>query len=236
MPVYDPTNDSDKMRALFQLASSIADQLANVASSLTTEAEMLASPDAFQNIGTIAKLIKHTARRTDMIVESLLLCSGKCPASPRVLNVAKVFAELTSMFQRMLGETITLTIVCPETVLPVYADLNQFERIFCTLVARARDAIPDNGWLSIRVANLTRADQPALDRDYVSIEIADSGLDILSLESVFEPVLVRKSYGVWLGLAVVYGAVCQMGGRITVETDSSRGSKFTILLPAVRQG
>ena len=236
MTIYDPTNDNDKMRALVQLAASIADQLANVASSLTTEAEMLARPDAFQNIATIAKLIKHTARRTDMIVESLLLCSGKCPVNPRVLDVTKVFAELTTVCQRLVGEAVTLTISCPENILPIYADLNQFEQIFFTLVARARDAIPNTGWLTIRVVNLTRTDQPTLDRDYVSIEIADSGLDILSLESVFEPVLVRKSYGVWLGLAVVYGVVRQMGGRVTVETDSSRGSKFTIVLPAVRQG
>ena len=235
MAIYDPANDSDKMRALVQLAASIADQLAKVASSLTAEAEMLARADASQQLPTIAALIKQSARRTNSIVSCLLVFCSDQPGKPRIMSVASVMADLTSLLQRLVGPSITLTIDCADDVFSIQADFASFEQIMCTLVARARDAMRDEeGTITIQVSNLLRSVRPDLDRDYVRIEIADTGLVVPSpvLERIFEPKLVRKSYGLWLGLSTVYGAVTQMHGRATAESDPSSGSKFTILLPA----
>ena len=233
MAIYDPATDSDKMRALVQLAASIADPLANVASSLTAEADMLAKADASQHLPVIAALIKRSARRTTAIVSDLLKFVGQQPARPRVLSVADVLSDLTSLLRRLVGQSVTLTVDCAENIHPIYADPYQIEQIMCNLVARARDAMPDGGAVTIRVANVSYQEW-ADARDYVCIEIADTGLVVPSpqLERIFEPKLVRKTYGLWLGLSTVYGTITQMGGRATAESDPSNGSKFTILLPA----
>ena len=233
MATYDPADDPEKMRALVQLAASIADQLANVACSLAAEADMLVRHDAAQHLPAIAKLIKRSARRTDAIVSDLLACAGQRPVQPRVLSIATVLSELAPMFQCMVGPSVTLTIDCAANIRPIYADLFQLEQIFCTLVARARDAIPDTGALTIRAANLWQS-EPDPGNDQVCVEIADTGAAIPPdlLRRIFDPKLARKSYGLWLGLATMYGSVIQMHGRITVQSDQLGGCKFTILLPA----
>lgn len=231
MVTYDPTNDSDKMRALVQLAASIADPLANVANSLATEADMLTRADAPHHLPAIAALIKRSARRTASIVSDLLAFTGQQPAQPRLMSVVRVLSDLTSLLER-LTEPSALIIACPENVFPIQANLASFEQIMCTLVARARDAIPDKGTITIHISNLAKSVRPDLDRDHVCIEIGDTGSAIQSPEQIFEPVLRRKNYGLWLGLSTVYGAILQMHGRIMVESDPSNGAKFTILLPA----
>ena len=233
MAIYDPATDSDKMRALVQLAASIADQLANVAISLAVEAEMLTTRDASQHLQTIAALIKRSATRTDGIARGLLLFSGREPSRPQVISASAVLSDLLPMLRRMVGDSVKLILEYDNQDCLICVDARQIEQIICTLVARARDAMPARGTIKIRVRNLPPSERPDFEADQVCIEIIDTGFAIRSLENIFEPVLTRNSYGLRLGLSTVYGAVVQMSGQITIESTSI-GTTFTILLPAAQ--
>ena len=78
----------------------------------------------------------------------------------------------------------------------------------------------------------------------VDISVSDSGHGIAPeyREKIFEPFFrVDKARsrsgggGVGLGLAIAKRAVERNGGRITVESDSNRGSVFRIELPSSSQ-
>jgi two-component system cell cycle sensor histidine kinase/response regulator CckA len=231
--MHDPTEVSDKMRALVQLAASVADQLAKVATSLAAEADMLAKPDTHHD--AIATLIRRNADRTHAIVHSLLTFAGRLPVNPCSLSIATVVSDLQPVLQRLVGPSITLTVECTTAVAPIYADPVQIETILCTLAGRARDAMPDGGGLTMRATDVP----PFPDSggpSHVRLQILDTGETISSPDRIFEPVLVRKGHGLWLGLSSVYGAICQMNGRITVVSEAPSGTTFTFQIPSYDSG
>ena len=65
--------------------------------------------------------------------------------------------------------------------------------------------------------------------------VADTGHGIseADLKRVFEPFFsTREGHaGTGLGLSVTYGLVSEMGGRITVESKTNQGTRFTVTLP-----
>ena len=203
MATYDPANEPEKMWALVQLAASIADQLAKIARSLAAEAELLTQVDAGQNLQIVTALIKRNAKRTSEIVNELLTFAGRQSTAPQILRVAAVLSELTPLMRCLAGSAITLNVSCADNVGSIFADRFQFENLMCILVTRARTAMPDGGTIEIRAENLVQLEWRDLREYLVSLRIADTGRGIASplLPKLFEPVLSRKYYGVWLGLS-----------------------------------
>jgi PAS domain S-box-containing protein len=69
---------------------------------------------------------------------------------------------------------------------------------------------------------------------FVRISIVDSGIDIpeQNLERIFDPYFTTKQKGSGLGLATSYSIIRNHGGVIEVKSEVSKGSEFTIYLPA----
>jgi signal transduction histidine kinase len=68
----------------------------------------------------------------------------------------------------------------------------------------------------------------------VEISVADSGsgMDRRTLERLFEPYFSTKDTGTGLGMAITRNTVAEHGGRIDAESESGRGTRVTIRLPA----
>ena len=109
------------------------------------------------------------------------------------------------------------------------------------LVFNARDAMPHGGALSIRTEATEvdeadcRTNPEAVPGRYVRLTVSDtgSGMDAETVARVFEPFFTTKEpgQGVGLGLAMLYGAVKQNGGFVTVKSEVGVGSTFALYMP-----
>ncbi|MFQ5788917.1 MAG: sensor histidine kinase, partial [Acidobacteriota bacterium] len=94
------------------------------------------------------------------------------------------------------------------------------------ILVNGAQAIEGRGSITIT----TRSDGPR-----VTITFADTGKGIRPehLVKIFDPGFTTKGVGVGsgLGLAICYKIVKEHGGHITVDSDASRGTTFTIDLP-----
>lgn len=114
-------------------------------------------------------------------------------------------------------------------------DPYQLRQVFVNVIANAVDASHENSEVLIST-ELLRSDtdgngQPA--KSYARVTIADhgKGMDKATRDRIFEPFFSTKKRGTGLGLAIVKQIVEQHGGRISVDSEPGKGSKFRIDLP-----
>ncbi|MGH7317146.1 MAG: hybrid sensor histidine kinase/response regulator, partial [Candidatus Rokuibacteriota bacterium] len=107
----------------------------------------------------------------------------------------------------------------------VAGDPAELREAFTNLVLNAVDAMPGGGTLTLRTG--TTAGQ-------VRVEVRDSGTGIPEhiREKIFDPFFTTKGpKGTGLGLSMAYGILQRHNGRITVESEESRGTTFRLLFP-----
>lgn len=108
---------------------------------------------------------------------------------------------------------------------------SQLNQVFMNLLVNAAQAIENKGTITIRTGATA---------DEVWVEIADTGKGIAAenLTRIFEPFFTTKPIGTGtgLGLSLSYGIVQKHGGRIEVESEPGKGTRFTVRLPKVAPG
>jgi len=149
---------------------------------------------------------------------------------------------MSSMLQRLLGETIKLEYVPPSKLSLVEGDTGMIEQVIVNLSVNARDAMLRGGTLKISVENMdvlsgqAKLHPEARPGHFVRVRIRDTGcgMDVTTLSHLFEPFFTTKEVGrgTGLGLATVYGIVKQHEGWIEVESEPGKGSTFDVYFPA----
>jgi len=120
----------------------------------------------------------------------------------------------------------------------VYAQKNQLEQVFLNLLINAAQALATQATTNAHPLIeliLRREGQTAV------IEVIDNGpgMDESVRKRVFEPFFTTKDEktGTGLGLSVSYFIINeQLGGELSVESQSGKGCRFTIRLPLVISG
>jgi PAS domain S-box-containing protein len=110
------------------------------------------------------------------------------------------------------------------------AHLNQ---AFLNLLMNALQAIAATGRGSGKIRVATRTPEGE-----ILVEIADDGCGIPAdvLPRIFDPFFTTKpvGQGTGLGLSMSHGIIAEHGGRIDVESEVGRGSRFLVRLPVDR--
>lgn len=234
---------SQKMESIGRLAGGIAHDFNNILTAIIGYSEMgLARVDRGDFLSECFSVINESGQKAAALIRQLLVFSRKSTVESQVLNVADIVEHMAKILGRMIGEDIRLILQTRTPVSSVLADPVHIEQVVMNLVVNARDAMPQGGELTIRVAD-AELDGSYADRhldvscgSYVLLEIRDSGLG-MSPEvqaRIFEPFYTTKQSGegTGLGLSTVYGIVKQLSGHIAVESDEGRGTVFRVYFPA----
>jgi signal transduction histidine kinase/DNA-binding response OmpR family regulator len=117
-----------------------------------------------------------------------------------------------------------------ENLPPVSLNLNEMIEVMLNLVMNAFDAIKDGGKIRLSTCEFRDPDEG---KDYVRVEIADTGLGIEPehLDRIFERYYTTKETGTGLGLAVVERVVMAHNGKVTSSSVPGEGTSFFIDLP-----
>jgi two-component system, NtrC family, nitrogen regulation sensor histidine kinase NtrY len=107
---------------------------------------------------------------------------------------------------------------------PVAADPDLLHRAVSNLISNAIEAMPHGGTLTLRTSEAGTS---------ARIEVADTGPGLAAEDSarLFTPYYTSKPHGTGLGLAIVQSIVSDHSGRISVTSDTGRGTTFIIELP-----
>ncbi|MBU1882154.1 hypothetical protein KKA08_08960, partial [bacterium] len=109
---------------------------------------------------------------------------------------------------------------------PIACYPSRLNQVYLNILINANQAISDQG--TIRICTY-------LESNNVHIQIADTGNGMPPevMKRIFDPGFTTKGVGVGtgLGLSICYQIIQDHHGQIKVESESGKGSTFTIILP-----
>ena len=155
-------------------------------------------------------------------------------------------AAMRMVADKAKGQKINLEMVIEtDADIVLEADERKLKQIMLHLLDNAIKFTPDGG--SVRVAarrvskeeRIPRPQSPTPDRDFIEISVTDTGIgiiekDVSRLFSEFtqlEAPLTKKYRGAGLGLALTKKLVELHGGKLWVESEFGKGSRFVFVIP-----
>lgn len=233
---------SQKIQAMGQLAGGIAHDFNNLLTAMIGFCDLLLmrySPTD-QSFTDIMQ-IKQNANRAANLVRQLLAFSRQQTLQPKMIDLSEALADLSILLQRLIGASIHLKIIHGKSLGWVKVDRGQIEQVIINLVVNARDAVEENGNITIRTSHVEVSSPVQLRNEvvqpgsYVLLEVSDDGKGIekQNLNRIFDPFFSTKEIGsgTGLGLSTVYGIVKQTEGYIDVKSSRTQGTKFSIYIP-----
>jgi signal transduction histidine kinase/ActR/RegA family two-component response regulator len=221
---------SQKLEAIGTLAGGIAHDFNNLITVISgyTQLALMRTNHASPEAEDLRQVVEASDRAANL-THQLLAFSRKQVLQPTVLDLSDVVKGIAPMLRRIIGDHIVLEIMTEEPLARARADRGQLEQVLLNLAVNARDAMPGGGRLRLATSNCT-------DNRRVLLQVTDTGTGMTAdvRERVFEPFFTTKEpgKGTGLGLSTVYGIINQSGGTIEVESQTGRGTTFTIALPA----
>jgi signal transduction histidine kinase len=110
----------------------------------------------------------------------------------------------------------------------VRADVDAMRRVFLNLFNNAFEAMSGTGTITVS-AQVRKG--PAGDVALISVADTGRGIQTQDLPHLFEPYFSTRSGGTGLGLAICRKIVTEHEGSISVESETGKGTTFTISLP-----
>ena len=234
---------AQRMESIGRLAGRIAHDFNNVLSVIESYGALLANDLSDARAKEDVEVIRRAARKAADLVSQLLAFSRKQVRQPEVIDLNGIVGDLEKMLQRVIGEDARLVTRREEGLGSVMADRGQIEQVVMNLVVNARDALLQDGVITIETRN------EYLDEGYcarhlagtpgphVMLVVSDNGcgMDRETQARAFEPFFTTKppGKGTGLGLSTVYGIVKQNSGFVWLESEVGKGSSFKIYLPRV---
>jgi len=214
-----------KLAAVGELASNVAHEINNPLTSILGYAELLKEESDMGNIRKDIEIIEKESLRAREIVHQLLEFSRKRPLSIVDVDINDILRNVIDLVSLQLKDTTIKVFTDFGEMPPVKADANQLKQVFLNIINNAVYAMQEEGALGIT----TRSAE-----GNVYIDISDTGKGIPQevMSRLFEPFFTtKKEKGTGLGLSISYKIVQGHNGKIEVESEEGKGSRFTVVLP-----
>jgi two-component system NtrC family sensor kinase len=232
----------DKMISLGRLAASVVHEINNPLAGILNYIRLMLKimnrdaidTDQLDKFKRYLTLIEGETGRCSRIVSNLLAFSRKSQMEFTDVDVNELIEKCILLSQHKVSlQNIEIRTILEPGAPKVHGDYNQIQQAVINLVFNAVDAMPDGGTLSL--GSVLRASE-----QMVQIRVADTGCGIPKEEQnhLFEPFYTTKKEGkgLGLGLATVQGIVERHRGKVCVESESGKGSVFTLELPVRHRG
>ena len=216
--------------------SIIAHDLRSPFMALMGISQMISEDMDSMSVGEVKEMtgaIYHSTQNLNKLIENLLKWSrlqmGTFEITPKEININEISKNVSNILQLSAKEK-NITIVDSITETAVYADEDCAKTILRNLVNNAIKFTEKGGEIKLSSKQV---------KAFVEVTIEDNGVGIK--ESVIKKLFritekvseagTEKEVGTGLGLILCKELVEKNGGKIWVESEFEKGSKFTFTLP-----
>lgn len=222
-----------KIEAIGALAGGISHEINNVLHGIFLSIDLAERNLAIDHPARekVAMAKKFTLRGQDLM-KQVLAFSRKSQIEKRAVPIRQTLHEAVHLMRSTLPRSVHIIVddssITDSTA--VLSDSTQLQQVLINLGSNAAHAMRERGGVLSIQAKVTSSNE-------VDINVIDTGegIDPAIKSRIFEPFFTTKPMGegTGMGLAVVHGIVTSHSGRITVESEKGRGTRFTLTFPMI---
>lgn len=221
----------EKLATIGKISASIAHELRNPLGAIKQSIFFLNRLYARNQLGSANRrvkdhldLIETELHTTGRVITDLLEMTRLRPTEVEEIDLQMVLLDAAT--RANLEERIQLRLDFDRSPFLIEADPLQIRQVFINLLINAADASPGGSEVIVKAQTLT-------DQTQCQIEIQDSGhgIDMDTIDKVFEPLYTSKAKGTGLGLTICKQIIENHGGKIFLNSQIGQGTTVRILIP-----
>jgi signal transduction histidine kinase len=225
--LQDQLIQAEKLSSLGTLVSGMAHEINNPVQGILGMAEIILQESDPEKVREYARDIVAYSAHVGTVVKDFA-CYARPATRDREVEVelAGRLSEAVKLVQRcpQFGHVEVVTDFHP--VPRFKAHRTEIDQVFVNLITNAVEAMGGKGRLTLSTH---------VDGQDIAVCVSDTGCGIpkAMVGKIFDPFMTTKEpgKGTGLGLSIVHRIVSKYGGRINVESEESRGTTITIVLP-----
>lgn len=215
-----------RLASIGSLAAGVAHEIRNPLSSIKGFATYFRerfseNPDDLKMAGIMVEEVDRLNRVVSQLLDfsrPMMLARKRESILPVLQHVIKTIEE------EARGKGILIRADLPDDMPSLSFDSDRMTQVFLNLFFNAFAAMESGGVLSVRLSHQ--------DDRTLRIEVSDTGKGISKedLPRIFDPYFTTRPSGTGLGLAIVHRIIEVHNGEIRVESESGKGTTFTIFM------
>ncbi len=220
--------NAEKLAFVGQLTAGLAHELGNALAIIGGSVQVLLkqAADPCREGSEYLEAIHRNVAAADRTIRGLLAFAR--PQAP-CLEVVDLTESLDRACLLLRGEFAKHGVQLVKQYAPdlprIKGDMEQLQQLFLNLLFNAIQAMDDGGTITIN----TVFDSP----EWLRVELMDTGCGIrkADLDRIFDPFFTTRQGGTGLGLSIAHRHVETHRGKLIVESEEGKGTRFTIFLP-----
>ena len=238
----DVSKEKEAERLKNELISTVSHELRTPLTTMKTFVSIvsdgIAGPvtgDQKEYLNIIMSNMNRLGRMINDLLDISKLEAGRMELKKRLVDLALLIKDqLASFMPEAENKKITLSSGLPEKLPQLYIDPDRIAQVLMNLIGNALKFTPEGGSVKIQAQELD---------DSIQVQVVDSGVGIAkeNFSKLFDRFqqIDRKpgpgAKGTGLGLAISKSIVDLHKGKIWVESEIGKGSKFIFTLPKIEE-
>ena len=240
----DDVRHAQKMEAVGQLTGGIAHDLNNMLAGIIGSMELLRRKVARGKLDDLDRLIDMgvtSANCAAGLTHRLLAFSRRQSLDSKPTMISEWLLAQRALLEQNLAPATQLTLEADDNLWIADVDPQQLENALLHLVSNARDAMPEDGHLTVKTYNVqvdtafSEANGHFTPGDYIVLSASDNGCGMQesTLKRAFDPFFTTKpiGQGTGLGLSMIYGFCKQSRGHVRIISQERSGTTVQLFLP-----
>jgi two-component system NtrC family sensor kinase len=232
--------ETGKMASIGELAAGIAHEINNPVAIMVEEAgwigdlleeEEFSDSENLDEFKRALTQINTQGRRCKEITHKLLSFARKTDSTVKDVQLNDIVTEIVDLSAQMAKyNKVTIETSLQKTLPYITISPSEIQQVLLNLINNALDAMEKTGG-TINISTKISEIEPG----HIVIVVEDNGPGIpdANLPRLFDPFFTTKPVGkgTGLGLSICYGIINKMGGKIDVQSEVGKGTRFRIWIP-----
>ncbi|MGC8863299.1 MAG: hybrid sensor histidine kinase/response regulator [Armatimonadota bacterium] len=226
---------SEKLRAIGQIASGVAHDFNNILGIILGNIQLLKSEERDENVqAKLARAERAALDGIETVRRIQEFTRQQAPRQTEVIDLGEMAQELAETMRPVYeqhavsaGAGIQVRVEADEGAFTVGSSA-EIRQVLTNIFLNAVQAMPEGGTITLRAGRENAS-------SWISITDTGVGMSQEVCRRVFEPFFTTRGVeGTGLGLSVAYGIVRRHDGSIRIVSEPGKGTTVTVYLPYSR--